>query len=137
MSTEEARPPPSVQFQVSSSTEPTVQQTQSTLTISHLFCDEDPCPTLASFTIPDAFNTRSTSEMELFAPSSSQVAAFSSTLTSSTIPPAALSQVPTTKKMWGKPVIWTPEMTQVMVREVVQQIHAGKRSDNAFKSEVW
>ena len=28
-------------------------------------------------------------------------------------------------------------MNRVMVREVVRQIHAGKRSDNGFNAEVW
>ena len=136
-STEEARPPPSIQFHVSSSTQPTIQQTQSTLAISHASGNEDPSPILSSFNMPDASETRCTSEMELFAPSSSQVSASGSALTPPTIPPAQLSQIPSTKKVRGKPVIWTPEMTQIMVREVVQQIHAGKCSDNGFKSEVW
>jgi hypothetical protein len=32
---------------------------------------------------------------------------------------------------------WSPEMTTVMLRSLVLQIRAGKRSDNGFKAEVW
>jgi hypothetical protein len=34
-------------------------------------------------------------------------------------------------------VKWSPEMTTVMLRSLVLQIRAGKRSDNGFKAEVW
>ena len=42
-----------------------------------------------------------------------------------------------TRKPRGRSVEWTPEMTTVLLRELVQAIRAGKRSDNGFKIEVW
>ena len=71
---------------------------------------------------------------------SSHVSALSATSTPTTtltIAPALLFHRPISKKARGKPVVWPLEMTRVMVREVLRQIYAGKRSDHGFKGEVW
>ena len=41
------------------------------------------------------------------------------------------------RKPRGQTVDWSAEMTTVLVRELVQAIRSGKRSDNGFKMEVW
>ncbi|KAI5777293.1 hypothetical protein EDC01DRAFT_636017 [Geopyxis carbonaria] len=41
------------------------------------------------------------------------------------------------KKLRAAIVSWTPLMTEVLIHEVLNQIRAGKRSDNGFKAETW
>ena len=41
------------------------------------------------------------------------------------------------RKPCGRTVDWSAEMTTVLVRELLQAIRSGKRSDNGFKMEVW
>ena len=106
--------------------------------VSYLSDDGAPSSIASSITILDNAEGRSNSEMEQLPALSSQVSALSAMPTRTlAMAPAPLSHGPITKKAWGKPVVWTPEMTRVMVREIVQQIHVGKRSDNGFKGEVW
>ena len=41
------------------------------------------------------------------------------------------------RKPRARPIEWSPEMTTTLLRELVQAIRTGKRSDNGFKKEVW
>jgi len=51
---------------------------------------------------------------------------------SNTIPSSFIPRKPKSRKPRGRVVDWSAEMTTVLVRELVQAIRTGKRSDNGF-----
>ena len=53
------------------------------------------------------------------------------------VPSSFTQQKLKSRKQRAHPIDWSPEMTTVLLRELVQAIRNGKRSDNGFKMEVW
>lgn len=53
------------------------------------------------------------------------------------IPSSFAPQKQKLRKPRGRAVNWSAEMTTILVRELVQAVREGKRSDNGFKIEVW
>ena len=53
------------------------------------------------------------------------------------VPSSFTQQILKPRKQCACSIDWSPEMTTVLLRELVQVIRNGKRSDNGFKMEVW
>ncbi|KAG0135361.1 hypothetical protein HOY82DRAFT_536796 [Tuber indicum] len=127
--------------QISGPIEQVIQSTASIIPLPTLSNNVDSRLMQSSFLMLDDEVERTACKSEVFSAPSSQVSESTSSttlqVTPTTIAPAQLSKTLSSKKARRKPVVWTLEMTRVMVREVVQQIHAGKCSDNGFKAEVW